>query len=308
MNSKKDRPSVLVLMATYNGAPWVRAQVDSIMSQKGVDVHLVISDDRSKDGTVSMLQTIFGSDTRVEIREREKSSGSAGANFGSMIRDATDCLDYDFVALADQDDIWNEEKLLHAVTALAGAQGGYSCAAEAFWDDGRKKVLRQSPILRRADFLYEGAGQGCTFVLPSETFSHVQLFCKKNEALVLPFHYHDWLIYLIVRARGFNWIFDQASWIRYRQHAGNEIGARKGIRSVMRRLTMISDGWYRRQIEMAGAIYLASGGRDPLVLKLIERHRARAKRAILAIQVLAHGRRKLPDRGVLSVAAALGYI
>ena len=42
------RPRVTVLMATYNGmaegGAWLDEQVDSVLAQVGVDVHLVVSD------------------------------------------------------------------------------------------------------------------------------------------------------------------------------------------------------------------------------------------------------------------------
>ena len=36
------KPAVTVLMATYNGMPWVPEQVTSILAQEGVDVTLVV--------------------------------------------------------------------------------------------------------------------------------------------------------------------------------------------------------------------------------------------------------------------------
>lgn len=39
------KPSVLVMMATYNGEKYVAEQIDSILAQEGVNVTLLISDD-----------------------------------------------------------------------------------------------------------------------------------------------------------------------------------------------------------------------------------------------------------------------
>ena len=47
---------VSVAMVTYNGASYLRQQLDSILPQLGEQDELVISDDGSKDGTCSILQ------------------------------------------------------------------------------------------------------------------------------------------------------------------------------------------------------------------------------------------------------------
>ena len=49
------KPVVLVLMSTYNGELFLKEQIDSILSQEGVDVRLLVRDDGSKDHTCSIL-------------------------------------------------------------------------------------------------------------------------------------------------------------------------------------------------------------------------------------------------------------
>ena len=44
-------PCVSVLMSTYNGERYIKEQIDSILSQKDVDIHLLIRDDGFKDRT-----------------------------------------------------------------------------------------------------------------------------------------------------------------------------------------------------------------------------------------------------------------
>ena len=45
-------PRIAVLLATYNGRTWLADQVDSILNQTDVDVHIIALDDGSTDGTV----------------------------------------------------------------------------------------------------------------------------------------------------------------------------------------------------------------------------------------------------------------
>ena len=46
---------VLILLAAYNGAEYIRQQLDSILAQDHADWHLVLSDDGSSDETPEIL-------------------------------------------------------------------------------------------------------------------------------------------------------------------------------------------------------------------------------------------------------------
>ena len=47
-------PKVTVLLASYQGIPWIDEQIDSILQQQNVNVELTISDDLSDDGTIDI--------------------------------------------------------------------------------------------------------------------------------------------------------------------------------------------------------------------------------------------------------------
>jgi len=306
----KKRTKVLVLLATYNGELWVTDQINSILTQKDVDVTLVVSDDRSTDDTVPTIVRNFGHLPNVVLRTWEEGSGSAGANFRRLFRSTQDAS-FDYVALADQDDIWNEKKLASAVAQLQENDAdGYSCTSTAFWESGKEERLTQNPLVRKMDFLFEGAGQGCTFVLTADLFRRVQAFCLTHRDLSEQFHYHDWLIYLLARSWGKKWYFDVNSWIRYRQHGSNEIGSKGSIGAVAKRLQLIKNGWYRRQIDAAVEIYLSQTP-DVRIRGFMNIFRAKdsvSRRARLAVTSLRDGRRRLADRTILAVSALAGWI
>ena len=46
----------LVLLCTYNGEQYLRCQLDSVLSQTGVETHIRCADVRSTDGTVAILE------------------------------------------------------------------------------------------------------------------------------------------------------------------------------------------------------------------------------------------------------------
>ena len=60
------KPVVLVLMSTYNGERFLKEQIDSILSQEGVEVRLLVRDDGSKDHTCEILEEYASKYQNVE--------------------------------------------------------------------------------------------------------------------------------------------------------------------------------------------------------------------------------------------------
>lgn len=46
---------VAVLLSTYNGSKYIKEQIDSILSQEGVNIDIYIRDDGSTDETVNII-------------------------------------------------------------------------------------------------------------------------------------------------------------------------------------------------------------------------------------------------------------
>jgi glycosyltransferase involved in cell wall biosynthesis len=90
---------ISVALASYNGAQYLRAQVESILPQLGSDDELVVSDDASTDETLSVLRDI--ADPRIRIHEHANRVGYV-RNFERAIRECRG----DFVFFSDQDDVW----------------------------------------------------------------------------------------------------------------------------------------------------------------------------------------------------------
>jgi glycosyltransferase involved in cell wall biosynthesis len=63
---------VSVAMATYNGEKYLKQQIDSILFQLRDGDELVISDDHSKDGTVSIIEKYQQEDPRVKLYINEE--------------------------------------------------------------------------------------------------------------------------------------------------------------------------------------------------------------------------------------------
>lgn len=301
---------VLVLLAARNGAEWISAQVSSIMAQRGVELHLHVVDDASNDPTPDLLKQLSRKYSNISYSLRAEPSGSAGASFRDMFR-KVDHDGFDYIALADQDDVWDDEKLQAGISRLRreGADG-YSGAVLAHWLDGYEKILAQSTNFSRADFVFEGAGQGCTFILTSRLYRRVKAFCDEHKIAVEKMHYHDWMIYVIASAARMSWCLDARSYTRYRQHHKNEIGAKRGYSGVARRLDLIRSGWYIEQIGAAARVYLEAGGTEVELIQKIKALCAVAStsfwaRINLSILQVLYGRRSLRERMALSLLLLL---
>jgi rhamnosyltransferase len=292
-------PRVAVLMATYNGITWLQAQLDSILAQREVNVTLYASDDGSNDGTDDFLRALSQSDARVVVLPKMPGTGSAGQNFYRLICDVNvDAFDY--VAFADQDDIWHADKLArHIVLLKKNNAAAVSSNVIAFWPNGTERLILKSQPQRSCDFLFESAGPGCTFLMTPWLISLVreQLMDVRSQARNVLLH--DWLTYAICRASGGLWVIDSMPSLHYRQHQLNVVGANSGLLAKWSRLLKFMHGWYRTEVIKVCQV-CAAISTDP---KLMEISRLVAKTSINAnfrlILIASQARRGLMDRLVL---------
>lgn len=241
-------PVVQILLATCNAQAWLAEQLQSIARQQDVQVRVLASDDASTDGTGHILAR-WGSKPSLEVLPAlPKRMGNANRNFLRLIQQSS-VAGCDYVALSDHDDIWLPGKLVRAVAELkrTGANA-YSSDVTAYWPDGRQKMVVKSCKQRRFDYLFESAGPGCTFVLPSSSFHALQAWVRANIDALQDIKVHDWLIYAFARRQGWQWHIDSCSHVLYRQHGRNEVGANVGWRAAQARWKSVRRGDYRRDV------------------------------------------------------------
>ena len=92
---------ISIAMATYNGARFIREQLDSILAQTITDWELVVCDDGSSDETVSILQEYIAKDSRIKLHKNPQNLG-----FKRNFEQSIILCKGDYIALCDQDDIW----------------------------------------------------------------------------------------------------------------------------------------------------------------------------------------------------------
>ena len=103
-----------VVLPTFNGAAYLREQVDSIHRQTLRPLRLLVRDDGSTDGTRALLvelQQHYGA--WLHLLSAEENLGCS-ANVNCLLEASR----APYVALADQDDIWLPEKLAQSFLLL----------------------------------------------------------------------------------------------------------------------------------------------------------------------------------------------
>ncbi|TFW71655.1 glycosyl transferase family 2 [Methylotenera oryzisoli] len=289
------KSNVKVLLATFNGGDWVASQIDSILNQSGVDVVVNVSDDGSTDGTQQLLNNYAGIKVDLVLLPTKK-NGSASANFFRLLRD-TDLTYIDYVALSDQDDVWQEDKLGSAIQVIVKNNiAAYSSSVLAFWPNGKQKLINKAQPQQQYDYMFESAGPGCTFVLTKKLALELQSFLIENEEKCQLVALHDWFIYAYARSSGYKWFIDPRPHMLYRQHAENVVGANVGLKAKLARWKKLRDGWL---VEQALLIANILGYSNALPIQKLVRYNL-ADRLWLILNVTKL-RRRLRDRVALAL-------
>lgn len=221
-------PRIDVLLATYNGADYLREQIDSVLAQQGVEVCLRIRDDGSSDATFSILQDYARRyPGHIDILMSDEERRGAAHSFLRLLA-APSCSDY--FALCDQDDVWQVDKLQVAVSALESMSGPLRlyCSAVEFVDQSLQPLgsstRRVTPSFQNA--LVENIAQGCTMVGDSALRESI----VRNTPRVVAMH--DWWLYLVAAAFGCV-AYDPVPRLLYRQHHANAVGGAVTLRKKL---------------------------------------------------------------------------
>jgi len=251
---KKNIPKVAVLLAAFNGEPYIKEQVKSILNQKNVYIDLYISVDLSDDSTFILCEQLKDENSQIKLLPYGKKFGSAAKNFFWLIC-KVNLEKYEYISFSDQDDIWLRTKLSYAVNKIVNKNvEAFSSDVIAFNANGNEILIKKSYPQKKFDHFFESAGPGCTYVVKAKA---LQKF--KNTLMINYNHFqsvalHDWMIYAYFRAHNMTWHIDPKPLIKYRIHAYNHIGPNLGISALIKRYHMIKSGWYINQVRIISTI------------------------------------------------------
>ena len=221
---------VQVLMATYNGEKYIRAQLDSILNQDGVEVQILVRDDGSQDNTLNILRE-YATKGALEWYKGEHLTVAQG--YLELIQRANSSADY--YAFSDQDDVWDNDKL-----AIACHQLNYqSQTVPSLYFCGQTLVdsnLAELSIHRLNDkrnltsrFIYSG-NAGCTTVFNRRLAKLVNEYSPSYSMM------HDSWLLKVCLCTGGTVIADPDTHMKYRQHGNNTVGLGVGLKAQIQQL------------------------------------------------------------------------
>lgn len=136
---------VTVVVPTRDRRMLLAATLTSILSQRAVDVRVVVVDDGSNDGTPAFARSL---DARIEVIGHATSTGAARARNDGLAR-----VDTPWVAFCDDDDLWAPTKLAAQLAALASAPSARWSCTGAVCVDGDLRVVEEQRMAAGADVL-----------------------------------------------------------------------------------------------------------------------------------------------------------
>ena len=92
-------------MATFNGEKYIKEQIDSILENMDICDELIISDDGSNDKTIDIINKYIKKDKRIKLFK------GPGEGVKQNFMNAIDHTNGEYIFLADQDDVWNKDKI-----------------------------------------------------------------------------------------------------------------------------------------------------------------------------------------------------
>lgn len=230
----KKNHSVTVVLATYNGEKYLREQLDSLLRQKGVSVKILVRDDGSKDGTKNILDE-YQSKGLLTWYTGEHLNVQKG--YLDLLKNAPKS---DYYAFSDQDDVWDDDKLLYAVMELDELPDDkpamYYCG-QRLVDENlnllsvHKIAADRSP---HANFMISNVA-GCTAVFNQALVDAVN---SASPDFILM---HDSWLFKICLALGGSYYADSTAHINYRQHGNNVAGLNGGVKGKLRQVKRYID-------------------------------------------------------------------
>ena len=219
-----------ILMATYNGEEFIKEQIESILLQDHQNFKLIIRDDGSSDGTLSVIkQYIEKFPSRIELLPSKKNVGVI-LSFSILMNESKS----DYILFSDQDDYWNKDKISQSLSMMKTLECKYpntpllihtdltvvdknlKLKAPSFWHYSHLYPHKMKSLNH---FLVQSAVTGCTMMInrPLLTLaSPIPKLCVMHDS---------WLALVAIT-------FGQVvtipkTTLLYRQHKTNTVGAKK---------------------------------------------------------------------------------
>ena len=226
MNSNNN---VLVLLSTYNGEKYLSELLDSVLTQKNVNVNILIRDDGSSDNTKKIIE---------DYQKRNKNIESYFKQNVGYARSFWDLLNkskkYDYYAFCDQDDVWDKDKISVAISFLSKSHKEAMYFSKTQPVDSNlnniyaKSTSDENHVFSLQEILLRNNAIGCTMVINKKLRDSVVNNLPVKAIM------HDHWVYAVCLAIDGDVYYDLNPHIKYRQHSNNVIGKKINFKTKIK--------------------------------------------------------------------------
>ena len=226
------RPLIDILLPTWNGAAFLSAQLDSLLRQQDVATRILVRDDGSADGTWDLVRRFAERHGRI-LPLAGPRLGVVG-NVGALLSrsDAEGTAGY--FALCDQDDVWFKDKLSLFLNEFNKSEDSDDLPLLVFSDqiptdskltplsNSLMKYQKQNPyITNYRELVFQNVVTGGAMAI-NRALCEKALECTDRGMVLM----HDHWMAIVASCFG-KCIYIDMPTSYYRQHARNEVGAKK---------------------------------------------------------------------------------
>lgn len=256
-------PQVIIVLSSFNGARFLGEQIDSIRRQSYPSWTLLVRDDGSSDGSMAVAERFARLDPRIQPLQDGRGNLGPAASFGALLERAGE-IGAPYIALADQDDVWQPTKLARELALLRQREAQVGRTTPLLVHSDLTVVAEDLRVIHDSFLQYQRLGHAANSPASILLVQNTVTGCTAvlNRALLqaaLPLSrvvMHDWWLALCAAVLGEICLLPEAT-VLYRQHAGNAIGS-PGWREAGRRVLRAPVRWWRQSNErFAAAVYQA---------------------------------------------------
>ncbi len=239
--------SLAILLATYNGAKYLKEQLNSLLTQTYNDFTIYIHDDNSTDATLSIIQEYTANHNNIILLQDPQTIRGAKGSFGWLMEQ----VEAQYYMFCDQDDVWLPTKIQQSIELIKKKeiQNGTNTPIVINSDlqvvDQNLKTINESmwvtsklnpTLLQQLKYLQVyNFSTGCTMIINKQS---------RDISLPIPpeaLMHDSWITLKTLSSSGKVYSLPKPT-ILYRQHQNNEIGAAKiNLQHIISRFFSLSD-------------------------------------------------------------------
>lgn len=234
MSNISSQPTVAIVLCTYNGSKHLATQLESLAAQNW-PIALYAFDDASSDDTVDKLRS-FSTRLDTTIIVNDQNLGYVSNFEAGITRVLAD--GYNYIALCDQDDLWESNKIAAGMQSLQSIEDFRSSQLPILVHSDLTMIDAKNQAVHPSFFEYRKYGINNSRSLPTVlgqngVMGNTILMNRALANIALPFppklHVHDYWLAVLVELFGHREQLNKP-YVSYRIHSNNASNSNDSIK------------------------------------------------------------------------------